>query len=282
MTDNRKWIFHSMPFGINIASSAFSYGLTKVLAPCSKFALNFLDDIMIFSRTWEEHLKHLKSVIKQLEAADMKIKCSKCEFFKTKLHYLGFLVGINGVQPLPEKVARIQALAPSRDINELRQFSGLEGFYRRIIPFFTDITIYLNKGLRKGGTFNWTEEWRNAFKYLKAELSKCKPYNIQILIKLSNYLQIHLNTVTLEFSTKSKKDKQLQRNQKLIPIAYFPGTFDKTHTALEHYTKGMLHILQISSKISFCLTGTDCTLYCNHKPLTPFFTTGMSNHVLDQ
>ena len=63
---------------------------------------------MIFSSTWEEHLEHLKAVFKQLETADIKIKCSKCEFFKTIVHYLGFLVGINGVQPLPEKVAEFR------------------------------------------------------------------------------------------------------------------------------------------------------------------------------
>ena len=58
-----------------------------------------------------------------------------CEFLKTKVHYLGFLVGINGVQPLPEKVASIQALLPPKDIDELRQFLGLVGCYRKFIVF---------------------------------------------------------------------------------------------------------------------------------------------------
>ena len=68
--DMGKWIFHFLLFGINIAPSAFSYVLGKVLAPCTRFALHYLDDIMIFSRTWEEHLKHLETVFKLLEAAD--------------------------------------------------------------------------------------------------------------------------------------------------------------------------------------------------------------------
>ena len=110
VTDKGKWIFHSLPFGINIGPVAFSYVLGKVLLPCTEFALNYLNDIMIFSNTWEEHLKHLEAVFKQLEAADLNIKFSKCKFFKTKVYYLGFLLGIKGVQPLPEKVAAIQAL----------------------------------------------------------------------------------------------------------------------------------------------------------------------------
>ena len=147
MTDKGKWIFHSLAFDINIWSFASSYVLGKVLALCTEFALNYLDDIMIFSRTWEEHLKHLEAVFKQLEAADLKLKHSKCEFFKTKVNYLDFLVGINRVQPLPEEVATIQALEPPGDIDELKQFLGLVGFYRKFISFFSDITICLKKCL---------------------------------------------------------------------------------------------------------------------------------------
>ena len=103
ITDKGKWILHSLPSGINIGPSAFSYVLGKVLAPCTEFTLNYLNDIMILSWTWKEHLSHLEAVFKQLEAADLKIKQSKCEFFKIKLHYLGFLVGVGRVQPLPKK-----------------------------------------------------------------------------------------------------------------------------------------------------------------------------------
>ena len=107
VTDKGKWIFHSLHFSINIDPSAFSYVFGKALAPCTKFTLNYIDDIMIFLNTWEEHLE---AVFKWLKAVDLKIKHSKCEFFKTEVHYLGFLVGVNGVQPLPEKVAANQTL----------------------------------------------------------------------------------------------------------------------------------------------------------------------------
>ena len=63
ITDKGKWIFHSLPFGINIGPSAFSYVLGKVLAPCTVFTLNYIDDIMIFT-TWQEHLQHLEEVFK--------------------------------------------------------------------------------------------------------------------------------------------------------------------------------------------------------------------------
>ena len=92
-TDKGKWIFHSLLFGIIIGPSAFSYVLGKILAHCREFALNYLDDIMIFSKTWQDHLNHFEEVFKHLQDVDLKIKCSKCEFFKSQVHYLGFLAG---------------------------------------------------------------------------------------------------------------------------------------------------------------------------------------------
>ena len=80
VTDKAKWIFCSLPFGINICPSAFSYILGKVLLQCSEYTLNYLNNIMVFSKTWESHLRHLKEVFKSLKEMDLKIKCSKCEF----------------------------------------------------------------------------------------------------------------------------------------------------------------------------------------------------------
>ena len=153
VTNKGKWIFHSLPSGINIGPPAFSYVLGKVPTQCTEIALNYLDNIMIFSEMWQEHLGHLKEVFKWLQAADFRIKCSKCEFSETKMHYLGFLVGTNRVQPLPEKVIAIEMLEPPKDINELRQFLGLVGFYRKCIPFFADVTACLNTMVRNGAVF---------------------------------------------------------------------------------------------------------------------------------
>ena len=72
-------------FGINLGPV-----LGKVLASCHNFALNYMDNIVIFSRTWEDHLRHLEEVFKQLKHADLKIKCNKCKFFKSQVHYLGY------------------------------------------------------------------------------------------------------------------------------------------------------------------------------------------------
>ena len=175
--DKGKWKFHSLPFGINLGPSAFSDVLGKVLAPCHKFALNYLADIFIFSRMWEEHLEHLEEVFKQLKYADLKIKHSKYEFFKAKVHYLSYLVGVGQVQPLPDKLEAIKKLLAPTNVDELHQFLSITGLCRKFIPFYADITNCLTKVLRKGTEFKWTKQCNHAFDTLKEEL--CKMQSLQ-------------------------------------------------------------------------------------------------------
>ena len=106
---------------------------------------------------WEEHLEHLEEVFKQLKYADLKIKHSKCKFFKAKFHYLSYSVGVDGAQSLPDKLEGIKKLLAPTNVDELCQFLGITGFYRKFVPFYADITNCLTKLLRKGTEFKWTE-----------------------------------------------------------------------------------------------------------------------------
>ena len=82
---------------------------------------------------------------------------------------MGYLVRTDGVQPLPEKVATTQALKPPKNIEELWHFLGLVRFYRKVIPFFANVTVCLNTMLQKGAVFKWTEQCNNAFNLLKSD-----------------------------------------------------------------------------------------------------------------
>ena len=106
------------------------------------------------------------------------MQCSKCEFFRSKVYYLGFLIGVNGVQPLPENAAMIHALKPPRNINELGHFLGLVGFYTKFIPFFADMNACLNKMLRKGATFKWTKQCKKCVQITKIRTSKINSFTI--------------------------------------------------------------------------------------------------------
>ena len=85
-THSGKFQWNILPFVIGIAVQTFSFVITKAIGQCSDFAANYLDDIIVFSRTVEDHLKHLEQVSAALQKADFKIKASKCEFFKSHVH----------------------------------------------------------------------------------------------------------------------------------------------------------------------------------------------------
>ena len=236
---------------------------------------------MGFSETWESHLMHLEEVFKCLKDADLKIKHSKCEFFKSKFHYLGYLVGANGIQPLLEKVAAIEALEPPQNIEEVWHFLGLIRFYRKFIPFFADKTACLNAMLRKAAVFEWTEWCNNAFSLLKSELVKMPRLqypNQNKTFKLFTNASNHSYSSVLHQEEAPNKAHTVP---KLVPITYFSGLFSKMQQLWKTTQKECYAVYRSTQKFSFYLTGTKCILYCNHKPLAPFFTTGMSSPVLD-
>ena len=84
---SEKFQWNILPFGIGIGVQTFSFIINRAIGQCSDFAANYLDDIIVFSRTAEDHLDHFKKVFAVLQRADLKIKASKCEFFKSHVCY---------------------------------------------------------------------------------------------------------------------------------------------------------------------------------------------------
>ena len=125
-----KWQFKRTPFGLCQAPAYFQLLIDKVLMGCSSFAMGYLDDIIIFSKTEEEHLQHLEEIFVRLRKFGLKMKCEKSSFLKKRIQYLGHLVSEKGFEPLPEKLESIRKMPVLRTANEVKQFLGLIGYYR--------------------------------------------------------------------------------------------------------------------------------------------------------
>ena len=106
--------------------------------------LIYLDDVIVFSKTKEEHLQRLTSVLQRMEKAGLKLKGSKCEFFRTSVKYLGHVVSANGVETDPEKIAVLKNWPVPKSVKELRSFLGFSGYYRRYIEGFSKLAKPLN------------------------------------------------------------------------------------------------------------------------------------------
>ena len=127
----------------------------------------YLDDILVYSTLWKEHLQHLELVFKHLKEANSKIKLSKYQLFKQHIQCLGHLISKQGIQLLLEKVTAIQKLKEPNNIDELCHFLGFTGYYRKFIQVFADVTKPLNKLLIKDTKFQWSPQCQAGFEHLK-------------------------------------------------------------------------------------------------------------------
>ena len=132
--------------------------------------LVYLDDIIVFSRTFEEHLVRLDEVFQRLKNANLKLKPSKCCFAQPQVMFLGHVVSRNGVHTDPSKTARVREWPVPANATEVRAFLGLASYYRRFVQDFSSIAAPLTDLTRKRQTFKWTEEHSSAFALLKEKL----------------------------------------------------------------------------------------------------------------
>ena len=149
MMHSGKFQWNVLPFGIGIGVQTFSFVTNKAIGHCSDFAANYLDDIIVFSRTAEDHMEHLEKIFTALQMADLKTKVSKCEFFKKHVSYLGFLTGETGIRCDRTKVEAINKIATSTSIEEVCQFNGMCSYYWKFILHYSDISKCFNDMTKK-------------------------------------------------------------------------------------------------------------------------------------
>ena len=163
-----------MTFGLKNAPYMFSRLMDHVLSGCEEFAIPFIDDVAIFSTTWEEHVSHVKIVLNRLKAAKLTAKPTKCKFAETNVEYLGHYVGQGKLTPSEAKVKIIQDLDRPKTKREVRALLGLINYYRKYIKNFAEIALPLTKLLKgrvKQGKINWSAECDRALDQLKRALS---------------------------------------------------------------------------------------------------------------
>ena len=130
-----------------------------------------IDDILVFSKTWEEHLAHLQQVFDRLRTAGLTLKPVKCSFLRESVPFLGHIISQQGIQPDPAKISKVKEFPLPTDVNKVRQFLGLALYYRRFIPGFAEIANPLHVLTRKNAQFQWTTKCQEAFEKLKQLLT---------------------------------------------------------------------------------------------------------------
>ncbi|WVZ76592.1 hypothetical protein U9M48_024557 [Paspalum notatum var. saurae] len=161
-----------MSFGLTNAPTYFMNLMNKVFMEyLDKFVVVFIDDILIYSKTDEEHEEHLRLVLQKLREHKLYAKLSKCEFWLDQVPFLGHIVSKGGIMVDPSKISSVMDWKVPQVVKEVRGFLGLAGYYRRFIESFFKIAKSMTSLLEKGVPFTWTKERQATFDELKKRLT---------------------------------------------------------------------------------------------------------------
>src|SRR6185312_13490537 len=157
-TRYRQFEFTVMSFGLTNAPAYFMNLMNKVfMDELDKFVVVFIDDILIYFKSAQEHEQHLRVVLEKLRANKLYVKFSKCEFWLEKVAFLGHILTTEGVAVDPEKVEAVSNWQQPTNVSEIRSFLGLVGYYRRFIEGFSKIVWPMAELLKKEKKCVWTE-----------------------------------------------------------------------------------------------------------------------------
>ncbi len=255
--------------------------MSVVLQGLDGFAIAYLDDILVFSPTLEDHMTHLDSIFGRLREHDLRLKLKKCSFLKSETHYLGFVIDKDGIKPDSQKVEAIRSLPVPTCVREVRSFIGMCSYYRRFIPNFSKIAEPVIALTRKHAHFKWSETHDKAFQYLKDSLSVVpllaypdtnKPYTL--------YTDASGTCIGACLTQACDSDSDLERlpnvsNEK--PIYYLSHKLSKTQCKWSTVEKEAYAIHYALQKLDHYLHGAQFIIKTDHKPLKYLLDSPMQN-----
>ncbi|GFX99404.1 retrovirus-related Pol polyprotein from transposon 17.6 [Trichonephila clavipes] len=217
ITRNGTFAFLRMPFGLSGVAPNFQRAIDIILKPViGRFVLVYMDDVIITSPSFKDHLDHLTQVFTLLRDAKLTLNKEKCHFARDKLKYLGLIISKEGIETDNKKIRAIKEMKPPKNNREVSKFLGMTGWYQKFIPRYADICEPLYQLKKKGAKFNWSGEAQDSFDQIKRTLTEAPILQLPILIE-----QFNLFTDASGVGIGAV----LQQNQK--PIAFASRTLNK-------------------------------------------------------
>lgn len=276
-TRDGHYQFNVMPFGLVNAPGSFQRAMNLILHNLTwKTCLVYLDDIIVFSSTFEEHLTRLEEVFQRLMDANIRLKLPKCNFCQESVPYLGHVVSKWGVATDPAKVERMVNIKTPQNVEDIGTFLGMTGYYQRFIENYAELTIPLRQLQKKNTPFIWTPKCQEAFDKLKEMLSSAP-----ILAYPDFSKRFRLQPDACQFSIGAVLS-QVGDDNKEHPVAYFSRVLRKderkyafTPTELECLAllDGMRHFRPY-------LWGRQFDVFTDHRALQWLYNTKETNERL--
>jgi hypothetical protein len=170
VTGVHQYEWRAMPFGLTGAPATFTRLMNRVLGDL-EFCLVYLDDIIVHSSSFKEHVQQLEEVLSRLGAANLKLKPSKCKLFRNMAKFLGHVVTAEGISTDPGKVKKVAEWPQPTSVSEVRSFMGLATYYQKFVPDFANVAAPLHNLTRKNVPFVWSADCGKSFEELKQRLT---------------------------------------------------------------------------------------------------------------
>jgi hypothetical protein len=270
--DRHKTAFHSnrgllewvyMPFGLKTAAATFQKAMDIMLRRHSMYALAYIDDIIIYSFGWNEHLEHCNAVLTAVAEAGMTIKLAKCQVAKPKVQYIGHWVGSGERSVVIDKIKPILSIPEPKNKKLLRSFLGMCSFYRCYIRNFSEITVPLTNLTRKGAsekvTFNPVE--LEAFCSLKEALAQAAT-----LYSPSADKPFIIRTDASDYAVGAVLAQVDNMNQE-YPIAFASAKLSGAQLNWSTIEKEAYAIIYALQKFDYLVFGREIHLFTDHNPL---------------
>jgi hypothetical protein len=250
-----EWLV--MPFGLCNAPATFMWVMNDVFRPfIDDFVIVYLDDILIFSKSWEDHVKHVRKVLDVLKKEKLCLKMSKCEFGKTSLVYLGYIVGGGELKIDPSKVEAIMKWPKPNNVTEVRSFLGAVQYWRKFIANFSFIASPLHALTSTKQVFQWGGKQQKSFETLKEKISTTP---VLALPDLQQPFEIETDA-----SDYAMGAVLIQRRK---PICYHSETFTSAVRNYPTYDKELYALVQSVKKWKHYLMGKETIIHMDHQPL---------------
>uniref|UniRef100_A0A0P4ZJF0 RNA-directed DNA polymerase n=2 Tax=Daphnia magna TaxID=35525 RepID=A0A0P4ZJF0_9CRUS len=264
VVENNLYEFERMAFGLCNAPATFQRLMNYVLRDVlGNKALVYLDDVIIFSDTFESHLNDIREIFNLLKAANLKLKLNKCQFAKRSVNYLGHVISTDGIKPDPSKIDKIVNYKTPTSVDEVRSFLGLAGYYRRFIKDFGSIAKPLTRLTHKDLSrkpFAWGTEEQVAFEKLRNSL-----VTPPVLAYPNFNEKFFLFTDACEYGIGAVLS-QMQDGQE-HPIAYSSRQLTKAETKYSTTEKEALAVVDAIKYFRHYLLDKPFEIISDHRPL---------------